>query len=155
MAIAEVARDPHFARGVAEATGYVPRSILAVPLETERETLGVIEVLDAGAGAPAEAQGMELLVLLARQTALAIEGARVFEALGRALFAAAAASNTSTSVSESLLEMARSMDGPHAGVVELAGHLSELGRFGQAEQLAATAIIKELVTYVKSRATVQ
>ncbi|WP_436691901.1 GAF domain-containing protein [Geodermatophilus sp. CPCC 205506] len=34
IGIAEVARDPRFARGVAEATGYVPRSILAVPLGT-------------------------------------------------------------------------------------------------------------------------
>jgi GAF domain-containing protein len=155
IGIAEVARDPRFARGVAEATGYVPSSILAVPLETEREMLGVIEVLDPGERAPVGAQGMEILVLLARQTALAIESVQVFGDVGRALFAAAATTSTSTTVSDSLLEMARSMGGPHAGVVELAGYLGELGRFGDEEQLAATAMIRSLVTYVKSRATVR
>ena len=44
--IADVTRDPRFARDVAETTGYVPRAILAMPLETERAMLGVIEVLD-------------------------------------------------------------------------------------------------------------
>src|SRR4051812_12529600 len=31
--VADVTRDPHFARDVAEATGYVPRCILAAPVE--------------------------------------------------------------------------------------------------------------------------
>ena len=152
IAIAEVARDPRFARGVAEATGYLPGSILAVPLETEREMLGVIEVLDPGERAPVGAHGMELLGLLARQTALTIESARVFGDLGRALFTAAAATGPDIRVSDSLLQTARSMGGPQAGLVELASFMGELGRLGDTERAAATALVGQFIAYVKARA---
>jgi signal transduction protein with GAF and PtsI domain len=47
IAISDVARDERFARDIAEATEYVPSSILAAPmLDQEGETIGVLEVLD-------------------------------------------------------------------------------------------------------------
>lgn len=47
MAIRDVAGDARFARDVAEATAYIPSSILAAPmLDQEGETIGVLEVLD-------------------------------------------------------------------------------------------------------------
>lgn len=46
LAVADVATDPRFDRTIAEATGYVPRSLLATPLIDEQGTLGVLEVLD-------------------------------------------------------------------------------------------------------------
>lgn len=46
MAVADVTRDPRFARDVAESIGYVPTAILAAPLPGEDGALGVIEVLD-------------------------------------------------------------------------------------------------------------
>jgi signal transduction protein with GAF and PtsI domain len=47
MAIGDVASDERFARDVAEATEFVPTSILAAPLlDDEGETIGVLEVLD-------------------------------------------------------------------------------------------------------------
>jgi GAF domain-containing protein len=46
LAIADVAADPRFDRTVAEATGYVPRSLLATPLVDATGTVGVLEVLD-------------------------------------------------------------------------------------------------------------
>lgn len=50
LAIADVAADPRFDRTVAEATGYVPRSLLAAPLTDAQGTLGVLEVLDRRGG---------------------------------------------------------------------------------------------------------
>ena len=46
IAIADVAADPRFDRTVAEATGYLPGTLLAVPLADERGIVGVLEVLD-------------------------------------------------------------------------------------------------------------
>ena len=46
LAISDVAADPRFDRSAAEGTGYVPRSILAVPLVDDGGTIGVLEVLD-------------------------------------------------------------------------------------------------------------
>jgi GAF domain-containing protein len=46
MAVADVSRDPRFARDLAERIGYVPTSMLAAPLAGEDGAVGVIEVLD-------------------------------------------------------------------------------------------------------------
>src|SRR5207237_5053763 len=85
IAIEDVAADPRFASSVAESTGYVPRSILAMPLQTERRVLGVIELLDRKVGGVQAGRDMELLGVFAEQAALAIESATIFRDLGRAL----------------------------------------------------------------------
>lgn len=46
LAVADVSADPRFDRTIAEATGYVPRSLLATPLTDDQGTIGVLEVLD-------------------------------------------------------------------------------------------------------------
>ena len=46
LAIADVTTDPRFDRTIADATGYVPSSILATPLTDADGTIGVLEVLD-------------------------------------------------------------------------------------------------------------
>lgn len=47
MAVADVQRDPRFARDVAESTGFVPRTIVAAPILSGRgEVVGVLSVLD-------------------------------------------------------------------------------------------------------------
>jgi GAF domain-containing protein len=51
LAVADVATDPRFERAVAEASGYVPSSLLAVPIVGPTSTLGVLEVLDGRRGA--------------------------------------------------------------------------------------------------------
>lgn len=50
LAIADVATDPRFDRTIADATGYVPASILATPLTDADGTIGVLEVLDRRGG---------------------------------------------------------------------------------------------------------
>lgn len=51
LAIADVTTDPRFDRSVAEASGYVPSSLLAVPIVGPASTLGVLEALDGRRGA--------------------------------------------------------------------------------------------------------
>jgi GAF domain-containing protein len=50
LAVADVAADPRFERSIAEASGYVPSSLLAVPIVDSRATLGVLEALDGRRG---------------------------------------------------------------------------------------------------------
>jgi GAF domain-containing protein len=50
LAVADVAVDARFDRSVAEATGYVPKSLLATPLFDEAGPIGVLEVLDRAGG---------------------------------------------------------------------------------------------------------
>ena len=74
IAIHDVRADARFARDVAESTGYVPRSILAAPLQLAGEVFGVVEVLDRD-GSMGHAD-MDLLKSLATHAALAVELAR-------------------------------------------------------------------------------
>jgi GAF domain-containing protein len=71
LVIEDVARDPRFAKDVAEGTGYVPQGLMAVPLLHEEQALGVLEVLDRQSRFTLEE--MELLGLLASQAAIALD----------------------------------------------------------------------------------
>jgi GAF domain-containing protein len=71
MAITDPRSDPRFGRDVADQTGYVPRSILAVPLEDGARTLGVLEVIDKRDGA-FSMEDIAVASLFARQAATAI-----------------------------------------------------------------------------------
>jgi GAF domain-containing protein len=148
VAVADVAADPRFAADVAESTGYVPRSVLAMPLQTEREVLGVIELLDQRADSPAGRRDMELLGLFASQAALAIETSRVFSGLGQALFAAVGVAATGDrDLASALDEVAHRAPGPTADLAELASAFARLGQAGPAERAAATRLVREFLAY--------
>jgi len=77
LALSEVERDARFGRAAAEATGYVPRSVVAVPLIDERGSLGVLEVLDKRTSATFTLRDIELAGVFARQATVAIRASRV------------------------------------------------------------------------------
>lgn len=72
VAISDVKQDPRFNQDFAQETGYVPRSILAMPLEWQERTIGVMEVLDKIDSPAFGLEDMELLGLFARQASIAI-----------------------------------------------------------------------------------
>jgi GAF domain-containing protein len=71
LVLEDVARDPRFAKDVAEDTGYVPQGLMAVPLLHDEQALGVLEVLDRQSRFTL--QEMELLGLFASQAAIAVD----------------------------------------------------------------------------------
>ena len=73
LVIEDVSEDPRFARDAAEATGYVPRGIMAVPLLHGERALGVLEVLDRPARPGAALEEVDLLGLFAGQAAIALD----------------------------------------------------------------------------------
>jgi GAF domain-containing protein len=77
LAVSDVAADPRFGRAAAERTGYVPRSILAVPLLDDAGTIGVLEVLDRRGDAGFGLRDMDLASVFARQATVAIRAGRV------------------------------------------------------------------------------
>jgi GAF domain-containing protein len=77
LALSDVISDPRFDRATAERTGYVPRSIAAVPLVDRDQTVGVLQVLDKRTTPTFSLRDMELLGVFARQAAAAIRAARV------------------------------------------------------------------------------
>lgn len=77
LALSDVLSDPRFDRATAERTGYVPRSIAAVPLIDGDQAVGVLQVLDKHTSPTFSLRDMELLAVFARQAAAAIRAARV------------------------------------------------------------------------------
>jgi GAF domain-containing protein len=72
LVLEDVASDPRFARETAQATGYVPRGLMAVPLLHEERALGVLQVLDRENDRFTLAE-MDLLGLFANQAAIALD----------------------------------------------------------------------------------
>jgi GAF domain-containing protein len=77
LAIGEATVDARFQRDAAERTGYVPRSLLAVPLADEAGTIGVLEVLDRRDGEPFDLTDLEAAAVFAHQATVAIRATRL------------------------------------------------------------------------------
>ncbi len=153
IAIEDLREDERFNKDVAERTGYVPTSILAMPLETERKTLGVISVLDRHTtdGGGDRSKDMELLATFARQASLAIENAGIFSNLGRALFLAMADAVEEKDMAEGLQRVAEDSQGADKEAAELAAAFNELFNAGDEERSLATRVLREVGAYVKQK----
>jgi GAF domain-containing protein len=69
----DVAENPVFSAAAAESTGYLPSSIMAAPLIADGDTIGVLEVLDAGSWPRGELGDVDLLGLLATEVTLGLD----------------------------------------------------------------------------------
>lgn len=72
LVVDDLASDTRFSREAAQSTGYVPRSLMAVPLLADERALGVLEVLDRPSNRPFSLSEMDLLGLFANQAAIAL-----------------------------------------------------------------------------------
>ena len=77
LALSDVASDARFGRETAEQTGYVPRSLIAVPLVDDEGILGVLEVLDKRGDGGFDLHDVELATVFARQATVAIRSSRI------------------------------------------------------------------------------
>jgi GAF domain-containing protein len=151
IAIDDLRQDPRFAADIAESTGYVPSSIMAMPLESDHRTLGVIEVLDRRRGGGEGVDDMELLALFARQATLALETSRIFSDLARALFQAAAQVAPRSDLREALEQQAAAAPRPQVELAQLALLFHDLGQLGTDERLAAARIANDFLGYARKR----
>lgn len=151
ISVADLQQDTRFASGVAQSTGYVPRAILAVPVASPSQVLGVIEVLDRDAARPGAEHDMRLLSLFAHQAALAIESSRVFDNLGRAVLDAVAAADPGTPISEALSAAAENAQPRDRDLLDLATLFAELDRQGPEERRLAVGVLESLLAYLRGR----
>jgi signal transduction protein with GAF and PtsI domain len=71
LAVADAAADPRFDRSVAEATGYVPSTLLAAPLSDDAGTVGVLEALDHRGGS-FTLRDLDIATAIAREATIVI-----------------------------------------------------------------------------------
>jgi GAF domain-containing protein len=154
IAVSDLANDSRFSRGVAEQTGYVPESILAVPVASSRRTLGVISLLDRDAQRPGAEQDMTLLAVFADQAALALESVQAFSDLGRVLLTAVAdAATADGDLAQAAERVTSALTGPDADLSALASTFATLARRGSAERRLALGVMTEVATYAERRST--
>jgi GAF domain-containing protein len=73
LVIDDLTADTRFSREAAESTGYVPKSMMAVPLLVEERALGVLSVLDRPSESRLKLAEVDLLGLFANQAAIALD----------------------------------------------------------------------------------
>jgi GAF domain-containing protein len=155
IAISDLVSDPRFSRETAEQTGYVPQTILAVPVQTAQRMLGVISLLDRDSRRPAADQDMALLSLFADQAALTLAGVEAFSSLGRVLLAALADAADSaadgTDLGQALRQAAGRLSDGDQDLAELAAAFATLARRGAAERGLALAVLRDVAEYTERR----
>ena len=151
ISVSDLQNDARFATDVAQSTGYVPRTILAVPVTSPRRTLGVIEVLDRDTARAGAEHDMRLLSLFADQAALAIENVRAFADLGRTVLRALADAAPGTPLAAALSAAAEGAGGPDQDLLRLSALLGELDRLGPAERRLTSSLVEALLSYMRGR----
>ena len=149
IGIDDVGSDPRYARDAAEATGYAPQAIYALPLEVDDDVVGVLEVLDPAADVAATA--LEILEPFAHQAALAVKTGEAFDHLGQVLFQAAATAVDDAAVAAALREIALEAAPAQAAMAEVAADMADLSRLGPRERAAASGLLRAFIGYVQDR----
>lgn len=155
IAISDVEQDTRFNRDFAQSTGYVPRSILAMPLTSGDRVLGVMEVLDKIDAPSFGIQDMDLLAIFAGQAALAIEMSQGLENLDKTL-------------ASSLKKLVQSEEGSKSGdladileeapdasrrndLLEVAALLNKFSHLGEEERKIGLKVLAAFAEYSQTR----
>lgn len=77
--IEDVSKDPKHYRQVDNATHFITRNILGVPLRTHTKVIGVVQALNKRDAEKFSGEDISLLTVLASQAGVAIENARLFQ----------------------------------------------------------------------------
>ncbi|MFF9570662.1 GAF domain-containing protein [Streptomyces sp. NPDC014685] len=72
MVVDDLTTDTSFDRSLAESTEFVPDSLMAAPLISDGQVLGVLEVLDPSPRVRTDMRELDLLAMFARQAAAAL-----------------------------------------------------------------------------------
>lgn len=155
MAIADAQNDPRHAREIAEQTGYLPGSLLAVPLQYEDRVIGVLELLDKQGATAFDAADMHALGLFASQAAVAIEQSqaqRNLAALLRELLGSLG-DGSEDSLQQRIRAFATDVekDAAFRRAVEMAQLVHDVTHYGDDEAAACLAILRGFADYARAR----
>lgn len=151
MAISNVQQDTRFARAAAERTGYVPRSILAMPLTSNNRVIGVIEVLDKINAPSFGMQDMELLALFAHQAAMAIHAAQQYARLDEVLLDGLKKLVGDESKVAQVLHTPSDDATAKEDVQALADAFSSISKLGDAERKMCLQVLQTFAAYVRGK----
>lgn len=141
LSVSDVRRDARFAHDVAEATGYVPTALMAVPIRSGDDTLGVLTVLDP------ERADLTIAAGFAGSAAHVLRRATDASTLGRAIAQALASRTSSAGLADVLRSAAAESSGASVDLAELAALYVELGAMNTEDRAAATRIVAQFTAH--------
>jgi GAF domain-containing protein len=152
MAISDVQQDARFNQGFAQSTGYVPRSILAMPLVRGDRVIGVMEVLDKISAPAFGMQDMELLGLFAQQAAIAIDQSRQAESIRAVVLRGLRhlADDETAEIFRALEEEPIETD-TMRDLLALADLFNTIGQLGDTERQTCVQILSAFGDYARSK----
>jgi signal transduction protein with GAF and PtsI domain len=151
LAVDRPANDPRFARDVAERTGLVPVSILAVPVTGEDgEVTGVLSVLDRSL---ATGDALELATAVADQVGLLLPTLDVTGRAARVLLDAVidAASRSDAELGTALQRATSRLSGVDAELATIAATIARLQAADPAVRSQALSVIADVVALATAR----
>ncbi|MBZ5568259.1 MAG: GAF domain-containing protein [Acidobacteriia bacterium] len=157
MAISNVGSDPRHAADVARRVGYMPQSILAVPLLYADRVIGVLELLDKNGKESFGAADLETLGLFANQAAIAIQQSRAQTSITSMLMQLISAfgpvsPGRQRGIEKAAAAVARDVNDPaHRHAMELSGLIHEIVQYGNGETAACRALLESFASYLRSR----
>jgi GAF domain-containing protein len=159
IAISDAQSDPRHASDVARRVGYVPVSIVAVPLFYEDRVIGVLELLDKQGGGSFDSADMEALGLFANQAAIAIQQSRAHSSLAVMLMDAIWSLGTVSPerrlrLSDGARAFAKDLeDGMYGRALELAQLVREIVHAGPRQTTACRRMLEAFAEYLRRRPT--
>jgi signal transduction protein with GAF and PtsI domain len=151
LVVAHVRADARFAHDVAEATEYIPETILATPLVDEAgEVAGVVEVLDPQRRGEHSGFDLDVLGVVSAQMATLVRLCSVYDGLGSSLVAALAQSEDPQQFSEALAQLS-APDETDAALSSLASSFHQLAQSGPEGAQLAARVVGEVAAYTTAR----
>jgi GAF domain-containing protein len=156
IAVADVQKDPRWGRHVAEAVGYQPRSMLAMPLMLRDRVTGVLQLLDRSGGEAFTAGDMATLSLFAQQAAVAIALSRNLSSLST-LLVSLLSSKDQGDQEDTLAQRAATLaagaeeSAEYRDTMELAALLGQIARRGDSARRLALGVAREITQYLQSQ----
>lgn len=150
LALDDVRADPRFAVEAAERTGYVPVSMLAVPIVADDDVLGVLSVLDR----ERRADDLAIAGRFADLAATLLPTAATVRGLAGVLLdslAEAAAASDAAEVAELLRARAAGAAAADAELARLAALLIDLRDLGPRAQATAVSVLESFLDYARGR----
>jgi GAF domain-containing protein len=156
MAISDAGNDPRQAADIAETVGYVPQSILCVPLFYDEQVIGVLELLDKQGAASFSPDDINQLAQFAEQAAVAIEqsrGQRDLTALVNAALRSWAAGGDAAPVTGERVEqftLSIEQDAAYVRALDLARLVNDITSHGDLATEACGAILRAFLDYLRA-----
>ncbi len=160
MAVSDASQDPRQASDIAKAVGYVPESLLCVPLFYGDRVIGVLELLDKIDEQSFSVADLEALGLFANQAAVSIAQSRAHGNLGALLNDLLETHSKGEDDQQHvnrrhIQEIIERTGGDDATAfreaIELAELVQEIAWHGDRERLACKTLLRGFTDYLRSR----